>query len=94
MASEQNEIDDRFPSGEWTGFYLQPDSNERNGMNCHLQFVADAISGGGDDPVGQYTIRGAYNTRTAECSWLKQYLGQHAVTYVGEARAGGIVGRE
>ena len=32
-------------------------------------------------------------TTTAECSWTKQYVGQHSVEYTGQARQGGILGQ-
>lgn len=92
-ADEMHELDDRFPTGEWTGFFLQPDSHQRYVMNCHLEFARDSISGGGDDLVGEFSIRGAYSTENAECSWTKQYIGQHAVEYTGQARARGIIGQ-
>ena len=92
-VDEQHEIDDRFPTGEWTGFYCQPDSRQRYVMDLFLEFAQDRISGMGDDPVGQFTISGAYHTETAKCSWTKQYAGQHSVEYTGQARQGGIIGQ-
>jgi hypothetical protein len=91
-AEEQREFDDRFPTGEWTGFYLQPDSRQRHMMDLVLQFAQDRISGVGDDSIGKFAISGRYDTTTAECSWTKQYLGQHSVQYAGLARHGGIIG--
>ena len=49
-------------------------------------------AGKGDDPVGEFTISGAYETQTGECSWTKQYIGQHLVEYTGKTRDRGIVG--
>ena len=91
-SDERREMDDRFPSGEWTGFYVQPDSRQQHRMDLALEFAAGTISGIGDDPVGQFTIRGDYDTENGRCSWTKQYLGQHGVDYAGQARWGGIVG--
>ena len=91
-VDQQHEIDDRFPTGEWKGFYVQPDSRQRHMMDLLLQFVQGRISGMGDDTVGKFTIGGAYDTMTAECSWTKQYVGQHGVEYAGQARQGGIIG--
>ncbi len=88
----RQEMDDRFPTGEWTGFYLQPDSRQRHSMDLALAFAGGEISGEGDDPVGKFTMRGRYDTATAACSWLKQYVGQHGVDYSGQARQGGIIG--
>ncbi len=90
---EPHELDDRFPTGEWKGFYVQPDSRQRYAMDLVLAFAQDRISGTGDDVVGQFTIHGAYDTITAECSWTKHYVGQHSVEYAGRARQGGIIGQ-
>jgi hypothetical protein len=89
----QHEFDDRFPTGEWKGFYVQPDSRQKHAMDLFLEFADDRISGMGDDPIGKFTIRGAYETATGRCSWTKQYVGQHSVEYAGQARQGGIVGQ-
>jgi hypothetical protein len=89
----QHEFDDRFPTGEWKGFYVQPDSRQRHAMALFLEFADDRISGMGGDPIGKFTIRGAYETVTGRCSWTKQYVGQHGVEYAGQARQGGIVGQ-
>ena len=86
-------LDRRFPSGEWTGFYLQPDSPQRYVMDCFLKFARGTISGEGDDPAGQFLIDGTYRTKSAECSWTKQYVGSHGVEYTGQARNRGIIGQ-
>jgi hypothetical protein len=90
---EQNETDDRFPTGEWRGFYVQPDSRQRHRMELWLRFAQEAITGTGDDPVGEFTIRGTYDRHSGECWWTKQYLGQHGVKYKGHARRRGIIGQ-
>ena len=91
-VDEAHEIDDRFPTGEWMGFYVEPHSRQRRVMDLFLQFARDRISGQGDDPVGKFTISGTYHTRTAKCAWTKQYVGQHCVEYTGQARDCGIIG--
>jgi hypothetical protein len=91
-APTSNELDDRFPSGEWTGFFIQPDSRRRYPMDTVLHFADGSVRGEGDDAVGRFTIRGIYELDTSRCRWTKQYVGQHAVEYVGKARQGGIVG--
>ena len=91
-VDEQHEIDDRFPTGEWMGFFVQPDSRRRYVMDLFLRFAEGKMSGTGDDPIGDFTISGAYDTRTGGCSWTKQYVGQHCVEYTGQARDRGIVG--
>jgi hypothetical protein len=91
-ADEKHEKDGRFPTGEWTGFYVQPDTRQRHVMELFLQFGRDRIAGEGDDPVGKFTITGQYDTKTGKCSWAKKYVGQHSVEYTGESRARGIIG--
>lgn len=86
-------MDDRFPNGEWIGFYIQPDGRQRHVMDLLLQFAGDRISGNGKDPIGEFTITGTFDTTTGKCSWVKQYVGQHSVEYTGEARERGIIGQ-
>ena len=93
MPPEQHEFDDRFLTGEWKGFFVQPDSRQRHAMELVLEFTDGAITGFGVDRVGKFTIRGSYNTDTGQCTWLKQYLGQHGVDYAGQARQRGIIGQ-
>ncbi len=90
---EQHECDDRFATGEWKGFFVQPDSRHRHAMDLVLEFGRGKISGIGEDFVGRFTIRGTYDTQTSACMWTKQYIGQHSVQYTGQARQGGIIGQ-
>lgn len=92
-ADVQNETDDRFPTGEWAGFFVQPGSPQRHSMQLSLQFAQAGISGDGDDPVGKFTIMGSYDVASGECTWAKHYIGQHDVAYTGKAGQQGIVGQ-
>ena len=92
-VDDQHECDDRFVTGEWKGFFVQPDSRQRHAMDLVLEFIEGTMSGFGDDCVGKFTIRGTYDTETGQCSWIKQYLGQHRVAYTGQARQRGIIGQ-
>jgi len=92
-VDEQHETDDRFPTGEWMGFYMQPDGRRRYRMDLFLEFVPNAITGRGTDAIGEFAIRGAYDAATARCEWTKQYVGGHGVEYTGVAGRRGIVGR-
>lgn len=92
-TDEPHEMDDRFPTGEWRGFYVQPDSRQRHTMELLLEFAQEEISGLGDDSVGEFTIKGTYDTRTGQCWWNKQYVGQHRVFYEGRANGRGIIGQ-
>lgn len=93
MTDEPHEMDDRFPTGEWRGFYVQPDSRQRHKMELLLEFAQEEISGMGDDSVGEFTIKGTYDTRTGQCWWTKQYVGQHRVLYEGRTNGRGIIGQ-
>ena len=73
-------------------YRLHKPSGQRYAMDLVLEFADGAISGFGDDCVGEFTIRGSYDTNSARCSWHKQYLGQHVVVYTGQARQRGVIG--
>lgn len=93
IVDELREIDDRLPSGEWIGFYVQPNSRQRHKMELFLQFAQGRISGKGRDSIGEFMISGEYDTDIANCQWTKQYVGQHGVKYAGQARERGIIGQ-
>jgi hypothetical protein len=83
------ETDERFPSGEWLGFYLQPSvSKTKTSMRLQLSFRRGLLSGEGDDPVGRFTMRGRYDTQTDRVSIHKQYAGRGEVEYRGYAESG------
>jgi hypothetical protein len=86
------ESDDRFPSGPWTGFFLQPGRPGRHWMELILTFRPETIRGEGRDFVGEFLIRGRYNTRDGKCWWSKRYLGKHDVAYQGFNEGKGIWG--
>ena len=56
------ETDSRFPSGPWTGYYLQPGNPGRHRMEMRMKFANGAITGEGRDWVGDFILRGKYNT--------------------------------
>ena len=82
-----------FSSGEWKGFYIEPGSARRNAMELFLEFTNTEIFGEGRDVVGTFAIRGDFESKNGSCRWDKVYVGQHTVDYIGQPRAGGIVGR-
>lgn len=77
------ETDERFPSGRWTGFWLQPPVAGRQYMSLHLTFAESTVSGHGSDVIGDFTVAGAYDLRTGQCKFRKAYVGQHTVEYDG-----------
>jgi hypothetical protein len=86
------ERDPRFPSGAWTGFYLQYWMPGRHKTEVDLFWQNGTVTGDGYDRVGPYTISGTYDTATGECEWTKQYTGRHAVAYRGVNNGQGISG--
>ena len=85
------ETDDRFPSGKWIGFYLQPPVPGRGPMELLLTFQNGSMTGEGRDPVGEFLINGKYAVEDGQCHWIKQYIGQHQVFYRGFNEGKGIV---
>jgi len=86
------ETDPRFPSGEWSGFFVQPGSPQRHWMVFYLEFRGGVMRGEGNDWVGVFHLAGKYDIITGRCRWRKQYLGQHKVEYEGLNQGQGIVG--
>jgi hypothetical protein len=91
-AKHSAETDPRFPSGPWTGFFLQKLLPGRHLMEMHLQFADGAISGSGRDRVGAFVIDGFYDLKDGSCRWHKQYVGLHSVFYRGFNEGKGIWG--
>jgi hypothetical protein len=86
------EVDPRFPSGRWTGFYIQPWIPGRHIMTLDLTFRAGQMEAQGTDRVGAFTFSGSYDPDNGECRWTKQYRGKHRVTYAGVNEGKGIWG--
>ena len=80
------ETDDRFPTGEWDGFWLQrPQIKDRQLMDLSLTFARGRIHGDGRDSVGQFTMTGRYDVKSGKVVIHKQYVGAHLVIYEGWA---------
>lgn len=86
------ESDPRFPTGPWTGFFLQPPLPGRQQMELHLTFVQGTMTGEGRDWVGKFVIRGRYELEDGKCHFHKRYLGKHDVYYTGYNEGKGIWG--
>ncbi len=86
------ETDPRFPSGPWTGFFLQPSLPGRHLMELGLTFRHGQITGEGRDWVGKFVVRGRYDLADGKCYWSKRYLGKHDVFYQGYNEGKGIWG--
>lgn len=92
IKSTNLETDPRFPSGPWTGFFLQRAIPGRHSMELHLTFSQGTMTGEGRDWVGKFIIRGRYNLADGKCHWTKKYLGKHDVFYQGFNEGKGIWG--
>jgi hypothetical protein len=86
------EQDSRFPSGAWTGFYLQSWLPGRHTTNLQLTCSEGRLIGEGKDGVGRYTVDGSYDLKTGQCQWTKQYVGRHSIAYKGTNEGSGIWG--
>jgi hypothetical protein len=84
--------DSRFPSGPWTGFFLQYWLPGRQRTDLTMICQGGTLTGTGSDRVGPYTVDGTYGPVTGHCEWTKQYLGKHRVAYRGVNDGRGIWG--
>lgn len=88
------ETDDRFPSGEWEGFFLMAHTGtKRHMMELILTFSEGKIQGEGRDFVGEFLMTGRYEVESGRCRWSKKYVGKHDVNYDGFNEGKGIFGR-
>ena len=87
------EADPNFPSGPWTGFFIQghPPAGKHR-MELHLTFQQGVMTGEGRDWVGEFTVKGRYEVATGQCYWTKRYVGKHDVFYKGFNEGKGIWG--
>ena len=86
------ETDPRFPSGPWTGFFLQKEIPGKHTMEMRLTFHNGELTGEGRDRVGPFLFKGRYNLADGKCYWTKKYLGKHDVFYQGYNEGKGIWG--
>jgi hypothetical protein len=86
------ETDPRFPSGPWTGYFLQKLLPGRHLMEMQLHFQAGVMQGGGRDRVGAFVVEGNYELTGGRCHWTKTYVGRHSVFYSGYNEGKGIWG--
>ncbi len=86
------ETDPRFPSGPWTGFFLQKAVPGRHMMEMQLTFCNGVLTGEGRDWVGRFIMRGRYFVEDGKCHWTKRYLGKHDIFYQGFNEGKGIWG--
>lgn len=81
-----------YPSGTWQGFWEQPGYGRQPMERFELHFRDRAVSGGGVDVVGRFTVRGECDGRTGRVRLTKQYVGKHRVDYDGQPDGEGCIG--
>ncbi len=86
------ESDDRFPSGPWNGYYVQPSPPGKNWMELILTFGNGIVTGEGRDRVGEFRIKGRYQVEDGKSWWTKAYVKQHSIDYQGYNEGKGIWG--
>jgi len=86
------ETDPRFPSGPWTGFFLDRRLPGRHRMELGLTFRQGVLVGEGRDWVGKFVVQGRYDLADGRCYFVKRYLGKHDVNYQGFNEGKGIWG--
>jgi hypothetical protein len=82
---------DLFPSGPWTGFFLDRRVPGRHQMELRLTFADGRMSGDGRDRSGTFTVDGVYSRTDGKCAFTKQYR-EHAIDYAGYNEGKGIWG--
>jgi hypothetical protein len=83
---------DLFPSGPWTGFFLDRRVPGRHQMELRLTFADGRMTGEGRDRVGTFAVDGVYSPADGRCAFTKQYVKRHAVHYAGYNEGKGIWG--
>lgn len=81
-----------FPSGQWVGFYTYAGRTRKHLMDLVLEINNGVMKGDGADGIGFFTISRNYSSQSGECTWVKQYVGRHAVDYKGYREGKGIWG--
>ena len=86
------ETDNRFPSGRWKGYFLQPHANAgRCWMQLYIEFFDGRLHGQGSDIVGAFVIKGEYALDTGGVRFQKHYP-QYFVYYDGKHSGKAIAG--
>jgi hypothetical protein len=85
-------MENKFVSGEWSGFFLESHRQSRGWMHLYLTFENGTIRGEGTDYVGPWVAEGNYDEKSGACRWTKQYVGRHQVLYQGICGRNGIQG--
>ena len=76
------EQDDRFPSGKWVGFFLQPMIPGRHEMELILTFSKGTLDGEGRDKIGRFLIKGRYQVEDTQLFFKLYYAPNNATLVV------------
>lgn len=95
MSSEHDDLppeetDDRFPSGPWTGFWIQGPIKGK--QDLILTFSGGSVRGEGYDMSGDFLVRGTYDVEAGRAALRKIYPGSHTVEYDATADGNGLWG--
>jgi len=82
----------RYPSGAWTGFFLDSEQSHVEWLDLDLTFDDGKLHGAGRDPSGAFEVVGSYDPRLNVCTWTKRYSPSHEVTCKGYNEGKGIWG--
>ncbi|HET6246176.1 MAG TPA: hypothetical protein VFE47_00610 [Tepidisphaeraceae bacterium] len=85
----RSETDPRFPSGPWTGFWVQRGMGKQK-MRLSLWFAGGKVGGSGADIVGRFSFDGRYDLKTGKCVMTKQYEHAHRIHYDGANEGDGM----
>lgn len=80
-----------YPSGRWEGFWVQEFYGRQSMREFELHFSNGNITGSGKDVIGRFTFAGAYDMQTGRVMLVKQYIGKHAVRYIGDPDGEGCI---
>jgi len=83
------ETDPRFPSGPWTGFWIQRGWGKQR-MSLSLAFAEGRVAGSGRDIVGKFEFTGTYDLKSGRVQMVKQYEQRHRVAYDGANQGDGV----
>lgn len=80
-----------YPSGMWDGFWVQEEWGRQPMTAFALRFANGTVTGEGRDVIGRFSVAGTYNETTGEIRLVKQYIGKHAVLYMGRPDGEGSI---
>src|SRR4051812_30939410 len=86
------DVDERFPSGPWTGFFLHPTLPGPHLMDMILTFRVGVKTGEGGARFGDFSFKGRYQVEDGRCRWTKAYVRRHSLSYQGFNEGKGIWG--